>query len=285
MSAITQEQLDKAVAETRGVLEQMLYAEVADLAKAAIGEPDGDEGGSEDAPPSAEGSAETPGASDASPGEAPGEASGADPGMDGGAPGGADGGSPPSMEQLVQEYSQLAPDELKMHMMAAQAAYEQVAGGAGGDAGAAGGPPGGMPPGGAPPAPGGAPGGPGGGAPPPGPCGPDEMAPAMKSELTKMFGELKKSMDDKLAAALRPRVGQRAVTGQNAAERLPNGNRPAAPAKRLSKAELTKRLSELTGDPAKLSKAERERITQFYDGGQRNLDLLKNIDGLKGLFQ
>lgn len=276
MAAITQEQLDKAVAETRGVLEALLYNEVAGLAKAALGDDEGggDEGGGADeAPPAAEGSAETPSTSDASPGEAPGEASGQDLGAD---PAAGGDGSAPSMDQLVQEYAQLPPEELKMHLMAAQAAYEQVAGGAGGDAGA------GAPGGAAPPPP-----GPdaGGGAPPsPG----DEISPAMKAELSRQFEALKKSFDDRLAAAIadlrKPglKVGQRAVTGQNAAERVPS---VLTQPKRLTKSELTNRLKELTADPQKLTKAERERINQFYDGGQRDLSLIKNIEGLKSLFQ
>lgn len=259
MSAITQEQLDQAVAETRGVLEQLLYSQVDELVK-AVGEP----GAEDSAPPAAEGSAETPETSDAAPGEAPGE----DPG------GGEGAGEPPSMDQLVQEYAQLPPDQLKMHLMAAQAAYEQVAGGgAGGDAGAP------------PAASAGPPAGPGG--PPPGspPAGPDPMM-AMKSEVAKLTALVKKSTAEletlrkSVAEAKKPKVTPRAVNGNNAAERLtPEQLRPTG--RVLTKAEITKQLSRLTQDPTKLSKSDRDSINEYYNGGGKDLSLLVNIEGLK----
>lgn len=270
--AITQEQLDKAVAESRGVLEQLLFQEINNLTKAALGDGDGDEDDAGDgAPPAAEGSAETPSSSDASPGEAPGEDAPQDPAAGGM---GAGDGAPPTMDQLVNEYAQLDPEELKMHMMAAQAAYEQVSGGAGAgpDAGA-GGPPPGPGPGAAPP-----------GAAPPGP----DMGMG-KSEVEKRIealgAELKKAQAEiqTLKKSNGPRVTQRAVTGQNATERLGADANPK-PRKTLNKSELTKTLTDLTKDPAKLTKAEREKINDFYNGGQKDYALLKNIEGLKSLF-
>jgi hypothetical protein len=253
---ISQEQLDKAVAESRGVLEQLLFHEVNNLTKAVMGDaddaPDGADGG--EAPPASEGSAETPSSTDASPGEAPGEDTPADPAM-----GGADGeaaGAPPSMEQLTQEYAQLDPEELKMHLMAAQAAFEQVSGAAGA---------------GAPPAAG-----------PPGAAGPD-MA-AMKSELTRLGTELKKSQAEIVdLKKSRPRVSQNAVTGANATERLGAAAVAARTKRNPDRATLTKALSDLAKNE-KTNRIDREKINDFYNGGQKNLDLLKGIDGLKSLF-
>ena len=108
----------------------------------------------------------------------------------------------------------------------------------------------------------------------------------MKAELDGLKGlvmKLQKSLDEVRKPI--PKVSQRAVTSQNAAERLPGANRAPTAPKRLSKGEVTNRLKELTADPQKLTKAERERINQFYDGGQRDLGLIKNIEGLKSLFQ
>jgi len=252
--------LDQTVQEVKGILSSLLLNEVNSLKKGLGEEDDTDGPGAADgggAPPASEGAAETPGASDAPPGTAPGEESGAEQGAPGGAPG---DDAPPSMEELVQQYSQLPPEELKMHLEAATQAYQAAAGAAG-----AGGPPQGQ-----------------GQASPP-PQGGPEMA-AMKSEIANLKAvciDLKKSLEDSRKPT--PRVGQKAVTGANAAARLGTA---AAPAKPLNKAELHAKLVALCRDPdqSKLSKHERDLINDYYNRGQQNPALLQTITGLAGLF-
>lgn len=243
-------------------------------------------------PPAAEGSAESPEASGAAPGEAPGE-------MPPGAPGeGAPGeDAQPSMDELVQAYSQLDPESLKMHYMAVKAALFQSMGAGDGapDASAppagappAGGPPAASPPASAPPEMGKAEGVLDAVAPSKAGAGKDRLAPVApskagagedrlaavavgKKEKETELESLKKSQAE-METALGSLVGavrtmletpqRKAVTSAAEMAFVP---RTEAPAKTLSKTEILSKLNEKAKTPG-LKKSDRELINQFCVG-------------------
>jgi hypothetical protein len=160
---MTKEDIQNILADLEADLKKgAVEARAAVLKKAAPGEPEDDtsapaEGESELAPSEASDSASAGGPPPGPEGSSPeggmpppgADAGGPPPGAEGSspAPGGdpaADGGGQLTPEALQAEYSQLAPEELDMHIQAALAAKEALQGAAGPGAPGAGAPP--MPP-------------------------------------------------------------------------------------------------------------------------------------------
>ena len=237
-------------------------------------------------PPADDGSApaspapEAPGAAP----EAPPEAAGAAP-MDPAAQ--APGAAPMDPAALQAEYAQLAPEELDMHIQAAMAAKEALAGAA-----SAGAPP--MAPPGASPAP--AP------AASPAPAGPPMMGKGeltagkviptgkenggiAKSETDSLkaeLAELKKSIADKnedvelLTKAVKmviEKPQRKAITSVGQLQYLGKSEAPAAPQKTYTKAEADAKLSAILPS---LSKSERNLVVQ-YSLGRVEIGALESI--------
>ena len=270
---ISDDELEAILAEVENDLTQVLKSESENLAKAVGDENDPDAGApppAGDAPaPGGEASPEASAPPDAAPSAPPEDSASpaAPPAEEGSAP--ADPAAeqgPMDVEGLKAEYSQLPPEELKMHYLAAKAAMFEVMQGAGGAAPGA-------------PAP-----APGAGAPPP----PDPAAPpAMKSEvpaaqevsaspgnggmaksealakseakfeeLAAQVDLLTKALDLSLATPQR-----RAVTSLSFLKKTESGEEEV----QLSKSEIMEKIGEKAKDPS-LSKSDRSLINGFCVG-------------------
>lgn len=278
---LSEEELQAILAEAEAEIKEVLKSESARLAKAQ--EP-GEEGAPDEgsAPPMDEGSAPMDEGS-----APPMEGTGAPPMDEGSAPPpGPEGSAPagdPAAEQgatdpaaLEAEYSQLPPEELKVHYMAVKSALFKLMG-AGPDAGAG-------PEGSAPPAP--APAGPPPGGPAPAPAMKGEMSAGKqvspspgnggklgKSEtardeaLEQLKAELKKNEEhiNLLATALDKALTTPLRKAVTTVAHVPKGEEDKSTALSLSKSEIAEKLSEKARDP-KLAKSDRDLINKFYVG-------------------
>jgi hypothetical protein len=215
-------------------------------------------------------------------GSASGSASEGSAGSAGSPEGSASAGGEGDVQALAAEYAKLAPEELEMHLMAIEAAMQQMSGGA------AGGPEAGMGAG-APPA--------GGPVAPPAQAGemPPEGSPAFKSEKSPMkhkMGKEESSHKEESSAKKKEMSGEESSKEHSvkkseldevnakldvalkAVEFLTRPMRKAVtefvgettkPASSLTKGEVTAKLKEVTASPA-LAKSDRQLVNGFYDG-------------------
>ena len=257
----SEEEIDALVSEIAAVLNAIAKSEAAKgtpLAKAAPPPSPEDEGSEPSPEPSAEPSPE-PSASAGPPEGPPAEGVPADdgaappPGGPEGAP--PEGGGAPSVEELVQLFSQLPDDQFENYFMAIQQVAEmKQGGGASPDAGA--------------------------GAPPPGPSAapagpPPGGAPMAMSEHDKAEIEgLKKSvklLTDALETVTNAPLRKSVTRFENGIAYIPyqdgvkvsEGKPLKKSLKELTKSEIHERLKEVTADP-KLAKSDRELINGYY---------------------
>lgn len=293
---ISDKEIQNILAEVEAELAPLLRSERSKLSK-AVGEdsagsasPMGEESRSpgRDLMPderSSSGSSASEGSSAGSP-MPEGSASGSPEGSAGsaGAPeGSAPAGGEGDVQALAAEYAKLAPEELEMHLMAIEAAMQQMSGGA------AGGPEAGMGAG-APPA--------GGPVAPPAQAGemPPEGSPAFKSEKSPMKHKMGKEESSHMgkeesSAKKKEMSGEESSSSHisksefdalnakmdvalKAVEFLTRPMRKAVtefvgettkPASSLTKGEVTAKLKEVTASPA-LAKSDRQLVNGFYDG-------------------
>lgn len=294
--SISDDELRSVLAEVERDIDNLVKSEGARLAKA---KEDGDDSdgppseGSSSAPsdgggsPAPEGSAPAPGgpsASAAPPGDA---GAGAAPGGDGASPDpAADQGGPMDVDALTAEYSKLPPEEIKIHLLAAKAAFMKVAGaGAGPSAdpmGAGGPPPGppmgaGGPPAGPSPSPSPSP------SPPPafkaeikpspgngGGLGKSEQAielQALKAELEsqKQLSKAQEESIGSLVNALDTFLGKPMRKAVTSVAHLPRTEDPKPEEKVLTKAEINAKLTEASRRKD-LKKSDRDLINRFVCG-------------------
>jgi hypothetical protein len=200
------------------------------------------------------------------------------PGMEGSA-GGEGAGAEGQVEALAAEYAKLPPQELEMHLMALQAAMQQLGGGAEGS-----------------------PAGSSAGSPPPAPGA--EASPAMKKEMSTSAGSASASpapakkgeMSAEKAYSKKEKSAKEESSKEESSEKsssmskseidalnakidvalkavefLTRPMRKAVteaaetPAKTYTRAEVTEKLKAVTANPS-LAKSERALINGFYDG-------------------
>lgn len=279
---IEKEKLDALLAEVTGELNQILKSEQTALAKAADDDAPAEEssGSTEGAPAddlapdaSASPEASAPMAPPAPEASAP-EASPAEASPEASPEASADAGAPPSLEELTAAYAQLPPEQLDLHLQAAQAAAQQL--GLGGPEASAPAAPAAAPP--APEA--SAPAAP---MPPPGPemgMGKGEK-PAAVAAPKANGGQIRKSEKDLVIEALQAQLADqgKALTQLVDALNVPfrksvkgiseiayEGKNPGSrKVTDLSKAEVTKLLREKARD-ASLSKSDRALIVAYTTG-------------------
>lgn len=162
--------------------------------------------------------------------------------------------APPSMEELVQAYSQLSPDELQMHIQALEQVKQMSAPAPEATASAS----------------------PGPGAQAPGANeGSAAVAPssemAMKSEkLGQELEGLKKSQAA-LVDALKALIGAPQRKGYTGADMVPAQPKPEQEVLKLSKAEINTRLKKKAAE--NLAKSDRDLIRSFYNNSATVADL------------